>query len=187
MFEFLYNIDLTIFYFFNHTLSSPFLDKFFSFITSVNNWTIAYVILLSLTWTYGGKRGKIAIVIVIVMITFTDQLGHKLLKEFFARQRPCNVLDNVLTPTGCSGTYSFPSNHALNNFAAASFFSFLFPQFIKPLFIVASLVAISRIYLGLHFPSDIIAGAILGVIFGYIFSELVMFIENNFLRNRDNK
>jgi undecaprenyl-diphosphatase len=178
--DFLYSIDLVVFYFFNHTLSSTFLDKLFTTITSVNNWYIAYVILLGICWKYGGKRGKLAVVVVIIMIIVTDQTGHRMLKEFFARQRPCNVLPDVNAPLDCSGTYSFPSNHALNNFAAATLFSLLFPNFRVILFSVASLVAISRVYLGLHYPSDIIGGAILGIIFGYLFSELVLFLEKKF-------
>lgn len=185
MSEFLYSTDLVVFYFFNHSLSFPILDKFFSIITSVNNWFITYVILLGLTWKYGGKRGKIAVIVTLVMIAITDQTGYRLLKEFFARPRPCDVLKDVITPLGCTGTYSFPSNHALNNFAAATYFSFLFPQFRVILFIAATLIAISRVYLGLHYPSDIIGGAIIGIIFGYIFSELVFFIESKFnLKNK---
>lgn len=177
MFEFFHSIDLNLFYFFNHSLSNLILDKFFSIITNVNNWMITYVILLSLTWKYGGSRGKISVIVVLFMITLTDQMNHKIIKEYFERLRPCNALADVITPLGCSGTYSFPSNHAFNNFAAASFFSFLFPKFRLILFITASLIAISRVYLGLHYPSDIFAGAMLGIIFGYIFSEFVLYIE----------
>lgn len=180
MSDFLYSIDLMIFYFFNHTISLPILDKFFSIITSVNNWYIAYVILLGISWTKGGKRGKIAVIGVILLIIASDQTGYRLLKEFFARPRPCDILTDVITPVGCTGTYSFPSNHALNNFAAAFFFYKLFPKLKWVLFITASLVAISRVYLGLHYPSDIIGGALIGIVFGYIFSELALFVEKKF-------
>ena len=180
MSDFLYSIDLMIFYFFNHTISLPILDKFFSLITSVNNWYIAYLILLGISWTIGGKRGKIAVVGIILLIVASDQTGYRLLKEFFARPRPCDILSDVITPIGCTGTYSFPSNHALNNFAAAFFFYKLFPKLKWILFITAGLVAISRVYLGLHYPSDIIGGAIIGIAFGYIFSELALIVERKF-------
>jgi undecaprenyl-diphosphatase len=169
-----------IFYFFNHTISLPILDKFFSLITSVNNWYIAYVILLGVGWTKGGKRGKIAVIGVILLIIVSDQTGYRLLKELFARPRPCDILTNVITPVGCTGTYSFPSNHALNNFAAAFFFYKLFPKLKWVLFITAGLVAISRVYLGLHYPSDIIGGALIGIVFGYIFSKLALIVEKKF-------
>lgn len=82
MADFLYSVDLTIFYFFNHTISAPFLDKFFSLITNVNNWYIAYVILLGVSFVKGGTRGKLAVLGVILLIAATDQTGYKLLKEF---------------------------------------------------------------------------------------------------------
>lgn len=177
MADFLYSVDLTIFYFFNHTISAPFLDKFFSLITNVNNWYIAYVILLGVSFVKGGPRGKLAVLGVILLIAATDQTGYKLLKEFFERLRPCNSLSDVIIPLGCNGTFSFPSNHALNNFAAAMFFYRLFPNLKWVLFVTATLISISRVYLGLHYPSDILGGAIIGLAFGYLFAAGVLYLE----------
>jgi undecaprenyl-diphosphatase len=174
MADFLYSIDLSILYFFNHTLSSGPLDKFFSIITNVNNWYIAYIILIGISWTKGGRAGKIAVIGVILLILVGDQLGHKILKEIFQRLRPCNGLTDIITPLGCTGSYSFPSNHAINNFAAAMFFSRLFPKLKWVLFVTAFFVALSRVYLGLHYPSDMIGGALIGVLLGYIFAEGVI-------------
>jgi undecaprenyl-diphosphatase len=177
MADILYSIDVAVFYFFNHNLSTPFLDKFFSLITNVNNWYIAYVILLFICFIKGGKRGKIAALLVILLIVVTDQLGHKVIKELIQRARPCNSLLDALTPLGCQGTYSFPSNHATNNFAAAVFFYILYPKLKWALFITASFVALSRVYLGLHYPSDILGGAVIGSSFGYIFAQTALWIE----------
>ena len=175
--DILYSIDLAIFYFFNHTLSTGFLDKFFSIITDVNNWYIAYIILAGIAVTKGGKRGRIAVAGIIILIIFTDQTGYKLLKEIFQRIRPCNVLPDVITPIDCRGSFSFPSNHALNNFAAATFLWRLFPKFKWVFFITAFFVALSRVYLGLHYPSDIAVGAIIGATFGYLFSMAAIKID----------
>ncbi len=168
--NFLYSIDLSFFYFFNNTISCGVLDKFFTVITNVNNWYIAYLILLGISFIKGGRKGKIAVLGVILLILVTDQLSAKLIKEAFHRIRPCNILQNVITPLGCSGTFSFPSNHAVNNFAAAVFFYKLFPKLKWILLITASLIAISRVYIGVHYPSDILGGAVIGSAFGYIFS-----------------
>ncbi len=186
MTDFFYSIDLAIFYFFNHSLSTPFLDRFFSIITNVNNWYIAYVILLVTVFIKGKMKGKIAVVLVILLIIVTDQLGHKVIKEILQRVRPCNSLSDAITPLGCNGTYSFPSNHALNNFAAAVFFSRLFPNYKWILFITALLIALSRVYLGLHYPSDILGGAIIGSAFGYLFSSIALFIERFFHLKKSN-
>jgi undecaprenyl-diphosphatase len=173
-----YSIDLAIFYFINHTISTGFLNKFFSIITNVNNWYITFLFLLGLLFFKGGRLGKLSALGILILITITDQSSHKILKELFDRARPCNTLSDVLTPLGCTGSYSFPSNHAVNNFAAASFFARLYPGYRTLLFIIASLVALSRVYLGLHYPSDIIAGAAIGFIFGYLFGLLVLKIND---------
>lgn len=182
MLDFFYSIDLAIFYFFNHTLSFGLLDKFFATITNVNNWYITYIFLLGIVFIKGGVKGRIGVGMILVLIIFTDQLGHKVIKEIFQRLRPCNVLFDVITPLGCTGSYSFPSNHALNNFAAATFFYRLFPSYKWVLFITATLVSISRIYLGLHYPSDVLAGAVIGSAIGYLFSIAALKIENQILK-----
>jgi len=173
-----YSIDLAIFYLFNHTISTGFFDKFFSLLTNVNNWYITYIILLGLLFFKGGRVGKISVLGILILITITDQTSHKILKELFERARPCNVLSDALTPLGCTGSYSFPSNHAVNNFAAAAFFTKLYPRYKSVLFITASLVALSRVYLGLHYPSDIIAGAGIGFVFGYFGGLLLLKIDD---------
>ncbi len=183
MADFFYSIDLTVFYFINHSLSAGFADKFFSLITNVNNWYITYIILLGISYFKGGTKGKIAAVGVILLIVITDQTGGHLIKEFIHRIRPCNALNDAITPLGCTGSYSFPSNHAFNNFAAAVFYYRLFPKLKWVLFSTASLIALSRVYLGLHYPSDILGGALLGIIFGYIFAEIAVRINDKY-KNR---
>lgn len=188
MADFFFSIDLTIFYFLNHSLSIGFLDKFFSIITNVNNWYIAYIILLGISYFMGGRKGKIAAIGVIILILITDQTGAHLLKELIHRVRPCNALPDAVAPLGCTGSYSFPSNHALNNFAAAAFYYRLFPRLKWILFITASLIALSRVYLGLHYPSDILGGALLGIFLGYIFAEVALWVNGRFNTNKaDNK
>ena len=183
--EFLYSFDLAIFYLFNHTISTGFLDKFFSIITDVNKWYIAYLILIGIAFFKGGLRGKIAVLTLIILVTVTDQTGYRILKEFFERIRPCNALADAITPVGCAGGFSFPSNHALNNFAAAVFLLRLFPQYKWIFLITAILVSISRIYLGVHYPSDVLAGAIIGIAFGYLFSIIALKIENYIYSNKN--
>lgn len=170
MIDFLYSLDVSVFYFINHSLSCGALNKFFTIITNVNNWYIAYIILLGISFVKGGRKGKIAAIGVLLLILLTDQLSARIIKEIFHRIRPCNALTNVITPLGCNGTFSFPSNHAVNNFAAAVFFYKLFPKLKWAVFISASLVALSRVYIGVHYPSDILGGAVIGSAFGYIFA-----------------
>ena len=169
MINFFYSIDVAVFYFINHTLVNSAFDRFFTTITNVNNWYIAYIILLGIMLTKGGRRGRIAAVGLLILILVTDQVNSKIIKEIVHRIRPCNVLPNVRTPLGFNGTFSFPSSHAVNNFAAAFFIYILFPNLKWALFITASLIAISRVYVGVHYTSDILGGAIIGSAFGYVF------------------
>ncbi len=185
--NFLYSIDIKIFFFFNHTIVNGTLDKFFSIITNVNNWYISYIILLGISITKGGRRGKIAALGVLILIAVTDQFSSHLIKELFHRIRPCNALQNVRTPVGFNGTFSFPSSHAVNNFAAAVFFYKLFPKLKWVLFITASLIGISRIYVGVHYPSDVLGGAVIGSSFGYVFGIIALKVDmylNNYFDNR---
>jgi len=172
MADFLYRIDLSIFYFFNHTLSNPVFNKFFALITNVKNWMAIYILFALLLIIKGRKKGRVALALTLIMITATDQIGFRVLKEYFHRIRPCTALHDAFLPVGPTGAFSFPSNHALNNFAIATFFAILYPKYKTPLFITASLVAISRVYLGLHYPSDILGGAIIGTGFGFLFAYL---------------
>jgi len=184
---FLFSIDLDLLYFFNHSLSSGILDSFFLLITNVKNWYLAYAILLGICFFKGGTKGKLAVAGVILLIAFCDQFSHNVLKEIFERLRPCKTFEDIITPAGCGGTYSFPSNHAFNNFAAATFFFLLYRNLKWILFTTASLVSISRVYLGLHYPSDIFAGALLGILFGYLFAVLVIRINNYFVSKKEKK
>ena len=183
--DFLYSIDLAIFYFLNHTISTGFLDKFFSIITDVNKWYIAYLILVGIAFFKGGTRGKITVIGLILLIVVTDQTGYRLLKESIERLRPCIVLADAFTPVGCAGGFSFPSNHALNNFAAATFLMRLYPNYKWIFLVVATLVSISRIYLGVHYPSDVIGGAIIGAAFGYLFSIAAIKAEKYFISKNE--
>lgn len=180
MIDFLYSVDLTVFYFINHTISNPIFDKFFPFITYVKNWYIAYIILWCILIFKGGKLGKIASIGIILLIAASDQISSNLLKNIFDRPRPCNLLDDVNLLVNCSRSFSFPSSHAVNNFAVAFYFYKLFPKFKWILFTIAALIAISRPYVGVHYPSDIFAGALIGMLIGYIFATLTLRINNYF-------
>ncbi|MBS3945634.1 MAG: phosphatase PAP2 family protein [Melioribacter sp.] len=184
MLDVLYQIDLSIFYFINHNLSTSFLDKFFVFITEVKHWYIAYIILFFIIIFKGGRIGKISAIGMILLVVASDQLSSTFLKDLFQRIRPCNALPDVNILAGCTSSFSFPSSHAVNNFAAAVYFGKIFPKVKWILYSVATLMAISRPYVGVHYPSDVIGGAIIGALLGYLFALIVIRI-NNYFDNRN--
>ncbi len=167
------NIDVAIFYFVNHGLANPFFDKFFVFITNVKHWFLLYIYLWLMLIFKGGKKGKITAFAIILLIVVSDQISSHLLKNLFGRVRPCNALENVRTLVACSRSYSMPSSHAVNNFAAATFLSALYSKYKKIFFTIAVLIAFSRPYVGVHYPSDIFAGALLGIAIGYGFAYVL--------------
>jgi undecaprenyl-diphosphatase len=178
MIDFFYNIDVGIFYFINQTISVKFLDKFFLIITDVKHWYIAYLVLLGICFTKGGRIGKIAVLGAIILITISDQLNSNFLKHLFERIRPCHVLEDVRMLVSCKSSYSFPSSHAFNNFALSFYFMTIFPKYKWLLIIAASLVALSRPYIGVHYPSDILVGAVLGGALGYAAAVTTQKIDN---------
>ena len=172
MADFLYSIDVAIFHFINSTISNSLFDKFFPFITEVKHWYLLYVILLGIVWVKGGRKGKIAVIGSIILITISDQFSSTFLKNWVMRIRPCQVLDAKIfaDSVDCPSSFSFPSSHAVNNFAIAVFFLRLFPKYKWILLITAFLVALSRTYVGVHYPSDIFFGGLIGAALGYLLS-----------------
>ena len=187
MADFLYSIDLAVFYFINDTISNPVFDWFFPFITNVKHWFPVYIIAFLWLMIKGGRYGRVAALGAIVVITFSDQFNSNFVKSIFERIRPCNALDVVNVLCCKSSSYSFPSSHAVNNFAIGVFFLRLYPKAKITLLVVASLVAFSRPYVGVHYPSDILAGAVVGTAIGYMFSYFALKINEMFDKRLENK
>lgn len=118
-------------------------------------------------------HGAIALLFVGITFALTDQLSVHLFKNVFERLRPCHESDIqavIHQLEGCGGRYGFISNHAANTFGLAIFTSLFFKRraYSVGIFVWAALVAYSRIYVGKHYPLDVICGAIFGVITGCI-------------------
>ena len=142
------------------------------FITDIDHWKIFYVIM----WLYlviaGGKRGRIVAFLALLLVLCTDQLSSTFIKHLIERARPCNVLPNVNLLVPCTGSFSFPSSHAVNNFGGAVFLSHFYPRLKYAFFTGAFLMAISRVFCGVHYPFDVLGGMIIGSIVGWVFITL---------------
>jgi undecaprenyl-diphosphatase len=153
-------LDTLIFIFINKQLQNNILDMLMTFMTER-----AYLFFLPpFLWFFFRDKKKTLVVLLLAILSLllADWIGNSL-KYYFERIRPCNEIEGVRVLVGCGGSFSMPSNHAANAFAFAIPFFIFFKNKIRYAFLaVALLVALSRIYVGVHYPSDVLAGAFLG-------------------------
>lgn len=160
-------LDLSALYFVNHGWSTPSLDAFFSFVTEQRNYALPAGLLAVYLWTKRGLRGRLCLLALLLGVAVTDPLSSRLIKPLVHRVRPCAAVPGVLTPHGDRGTFSFPSSHAVNIASAALIVGLSFPAWALPALVLALLVGLSRVYLGLHYPSDVLAGYLFGAALGW--------------------
>lgn len=163
----LQSMDGTLFLLINRGGQNSFFDWFMPFMTDLKNF--AYVLPALGIWILVRERkaGFIFLIFAGLTLAITDQFSSHLLKEWVGRIRPCGVLANVRLLTDCNASYSFPSSHAVNIFAAAFFLSQPFRR-LTPLFYgIAAVVAYSRVYIGIHYPLDVIGGAGIGLLIAW--------------------
>ena len=173
MLEFLYSIDKAVFIFCNQTISNPIFDAVMPPVTNWNQSWIGLVLFagfwLMLFWR-GGKKGRTVALLLVPLIILSDQTSSAIIKPFFARARPCHlvgglpVIENIHLLVECGAGYSFPSSHAVNNFAFAAFISFYYRRWTWLAFTYAGIMGFSRISVGVHYPSDVLGGMVIGIL-----------------------
>ncbi len=162
-------LDEGVFQFLNGGLANPFFDFFFTTITDFGLWQIPIALAALGLLVFGDGRLRTTVVLAVLSVLLADMIGQDM-KDFFGRLRPYLALgeEAVRLPDGgaSSRSPSFPSNHAVNVFAAWTAFGYyLWPGrrlLWFSLLPLPVLVAFSRIYVGVHFPADVVAGALLG-------------------------
>jgi undecaprenyl-diphosphatase len=182
----LFALDKSVFFFFNRTIANPVLDAVMPFITNERHWTPPIVIALLALVLFGGRYGRVTVVLAVLVIAFSDQIVNFVLKPLVGRERPCFVLEHVRLLIHQPHSRSFPSSHAANSAAMAALFSARYPKWTPVLVCSALLVGISRIVVGVHYPSDVAVGFILGTSFAlgilHVWKKAGEWIDGRFRR-----
>ena len=184
MIDYLANIDTELFLFLNG-LHTSWLDPIMTFISGKITWAPFYIVLLYLVIKNYKKQSILLIIGIVLLIFCADQVASGIFKPIFERPRPCHneaIKDLVYLPTGhCGGAYGFISSHACNTFALATYLTLLLKKYYKNIawimFVWATLVAYSRIYMGVHYPGDVIVGAAVGTLIGFILGKIAEMIN----------
>ena len=184
MIEEILKLDSKLFLFLNN-LGTPKFDTFWISLSMIEANILMYLFLIFLLFYTQKTRPKFLYIfyllsVIALMITITDQ-GANIFKDSFQRLRPCYdefIKDSLrLVKENCGGKYGFFSAHASNSFSLAIFFGLLFKNRIRYIIIItmiyALLISYSRIYLGVHFPIDIIVGSSFGICVGIIMYSFV--------------
>lgn len=188
------NTDISLFYLINRGGQNAFFDLIMPIISDIKYFLIP----IGLFWFFlvlkKDIKTRTVAVIILLLICVSNLVNSNLLKPVFHRTRPYKTMSNVhyynknswhitskIEKTKRVKKNSFPSSHAVNIFAAAFFLSYYFRKFWPLYYLIAVLVGYSRIYLGVHYPFDVIAGAVEGTLFGIMFvwisNQMIVFLE----------
>jgi len=176
------SIEVRAFRLLNGRAANPVFDVVMPIVTDFRRSRVVLIIIWAMMVLFGGNRGRWAALMLIPLVAATDQLSASVIKPLVGRLRPCEVLGSVHLWYGPEGwittpaevirsykaSFSFPSSHATNITGAMLFLGLVFRRGLWPLLFVALLVSYSRVYTGVHWTSDVIAGMAIGALLGWL-------------------
>lgn len=174
------NWDRWLFTKINQHWTNSFFDALFPLWREAITWVPLYIFLLILMLINFGAKAWPWIIGLVITVALTDQVSSTLIKPFVNRARPCYdplLADHIrLLMQYCSGSRGFPSSHATNHFGIALFIyrtmKMYFGKWTYLFFFWAATIGYGQLYIGVHYPSDVICGALLGLVLGYITSTI---------------
>jgi membrane-associated phospholipid phosphatase len=178
--EKLEKLDQWLFIQVNSHFTNPFFDAVMPFMREANNWIPLYLFLIVFALLNFKTKGGWWILFFIVTVALTDLIGNYGFKHNFQRIRPCGDPDFFmhvrLLVDHCSTGYSFTSNHAANHFGIGTFFYITMRPILKKWavtgWIWAGIICYAQVYVGVHYPLDVLGGALLGLLIGTLIGSL---------------
>ena len=171
--EYINSIDIELLFLINNKLSNKLFDIIMPIITNENYWILPIIVLISYLLFFNKVKGKIVLTIIFISLGINDYFCASILKPYFSRLRPSHeILDyiNLLVPKG--GKWSMPSNHASNMFALATIISYFYSNQKWNIYFLAIIISFSRLYVGVHYPLDVITGSLIGYTISWIIITL---------------
>ncbi|RCK76543.1 MAG: putative membrane-associated phospholipid phosphatase [Ignavibacteriae bacterium] len=193
MLDLLINIDKALFLFFNLSIANPIFDYVMPLITDWDKLFLSRILLVSLfiyLLFFQGTKGRKLLLLVAITILISDQVSSSVIKPIVARARPCHIIDgkyiveNLRLLVSCGSGFSFPSSHAVNHFAVAVILTYYYNNFKLLFFSIATLVAFSRVYNGVHFPSDIFFGALIGCLIAFVMYKIFILADKKIFNKK---
>lgn len=188
MLESLLELDRSLFFFLNG-LHTPVMDTIMYWYTNKLVWIPFYLALIYWVFRTHGVKGFVFVLGAAAAAGLADLIISGAMKPFFERFRPSrdpDFMEHVhIVNEHRGGRYGFASSHAGTAFAVATFFYLLFKsesKWVWLLFLWASIMAYTRVYLGVHYPGDILVGGIIGIGLGVVLFLLAKYLYNNYLR-----
>jgi membrane-associated phospholipid phosphatase len=175
IFQSLQSFDQSLFVYINQVATHPLTDTLMPFFRESTLWIPFYLFLIVFVFVNFGKKGWVWLLFAFITVLLTDQFSSSIIKNWVQRPRPCSdplLYGQVrLLLDHCSGGYSFTSSHATNHFGVATFLFVTLGRYFGNwkylLFIWASLICYAQVYVGVHYPLDVVFGALLGFLIGH--------------------
>lgn len=171
-------LDTTLFHWVNNGLTNAVFDWLMPILRNKYTWLPFYVFILVFSLINLKWQGAWLVLCLALSVSVADTLSSKVIKHRVERLRPCNqqeIREQMTLRVDCGSGYSFTSSHATNHFAVGMFLFVAFGQLIgrwKWLLLVwAGSIAFAQVYVGVHFPFDILVGGLLGILLGYLFGR----------------
>ena len=161
-----HSLDVALFRFINLTLSNPLFDRVMPFFSGNSLFVPLLIVLAAILVWREGARGRICLVMLVLVICLGDPLIVNTIKHAVGRLRPFNEIPDAITRVGRGGSFSMPSAHSANWFSATTVLFIYYRRSVRFMLPLAALVGFSRIYNGVHYPSDVLVGATLGLGYG---------------------